>query len=62
MEDFVVIGRLQTLGLNQELKVLAYLPPKEWKRIKKVISKKGEEIMCPLSWKSSDHTEKSGCL
>jgi 16S rRNA processing protein RimM len=52
MEDFVVIGKIaDTYGLNQELKVLAYLPPKEWKGIKKVISKNGEEIMCPLSWK-----------
>jgi RimM protein, required for 16S rRNA processing len=41
MEDFVVIGKIaDTYGLNQELKVLAYLPPKEWKRIKKVYFKK----------------------
>ena len=41
MEDFVVIGKIaDTYGLDQELKVLAYLPPKEWKRIKKVYFKK----------------------
>jgi 16S rRNA processing protein RimM len=49
----VVIGKIaDTYGLDQELKVFAYLPPKEWKRIKKVYFKKREEIMCPLSWKS----------
>jgi 16S rRNA processing protein RimM len=41
MEDFVVIGKIaDTYGLDRELKVLAYLPPKEWKRIKKVYFKK----------------------
>lgn len=41
MKDFVVIGKIaDTYGLNQELKVLAYLPPKEWKGIKKVYFKK----------------------
>jgi 16S rRNA processing protein RimM len=41
VEDFVVIGKIaDTYGLNQELKVLAYLPPKEWKGLKKIYLKK----------------------
>jgi 16S rRNA processing protein RimM len=49
MEDFVVIGKIaDTYGLNQELKVLAYLPPKEWKGIKKVYFKKRGRRLCAL--------------
>jgi 16S rRNA processing protein RimM len=49
MEDFVVIGKIaDTYGLDQELKVLAYLPPKEWKRIKKIYFKKRRRGLCAL--------------
>ncbi|WP_029551225.1 ribosome maturation factor RimM [Thermocrinis jamiesonii] len=41
MENFIVVGRVtSTFGLNQELKVETYLPPKEWKGIKRIFFKK----------------------
>ncbi len=41
MEDFVVVGKIaDTYGLKQELKVDAYLPPKEWKGIRKIFLKR----------------------
>jgi len=41
MENFVVVGKIvDTFGLNQDLKVEAYLPQKEWKNIRRVFFKK----------------------
>ncbi|WP_448587892.1 ribosome maturation factor RimM [Thermocrinis sp.] len=41
MREFVVLGRVaDTYGLNQELKVEAYLPPKDWRHIKRVFFKR----------------------
>ena len=41
MEEFSVIGRIaDTYGLKQDLKVEAYLPPKEWKDLKEVFLKR----------------------
>ena len=41
MEGFVVAGKIvDTYGLKQDLKVEAYLPPKEWKDLKEVFLKR----------------------